>query len=48
MEMWMLGANHQTAFKYLSGGDGKRTEEAEGNCDPIGRKTSAGRTIQYS
>ena len=44
----MLGANHQTELRDPGGGDGKRTKGAEGNCNPMGRTTSAGWTTQCS
>jgi hypothetical protein len=44
----MLGANHQTEFRDPGWGAGGRPGRAEGDCNPIGRTTSAGRTTQCS
>jgi hypothetical protein len=35
--MWMLAANHQTEHRDHNGGVRRRTEGAEGVCNPIGR-----------
>jgi hypothetical protein len=48
MQMWMLGANHQTELRDHGGGAGRRTGRAKGDCNPIGRITSAGWTTQCS
>jgi hypothetical protein len=37
MQMWMLGANHQTELGDLDGVAGGRTGRAEGDCNPKGR-----------
>jgi hypothetical protein len=37
MQMWMLGANHQTELRNPGGGVGRRTEGAEGHWNLIGR-----------
>jgi hypothetical protein len=39
IHMWMLTANHQTEHVDHNGGVRRRTEEAEGVCNPIGRTT---------
>jgi hypothetical protein len=48
MQMWMLGANHQTELRDPSGGAVRRTAGAEGSCNPIGRTILAGQTTQCS
>jgi hypothetical protein len=40
MQMWMLGANHQTELKDPGGGAGGKTGGAKGDCNHIER-TSA-------
>jgi hypothetical protein len=45
MQLWMLGANHQTELSDPGGGAGWRNGAAEGDCTPIG-KTTTGRTTQ--
>jgi len=46
MQMWMLGANHQTEFRDPGGGAGAGV--TEGDCNPIGRTVSADWTAQCS
>jgi len=41
MQMWMLGANHQTELRDPGGAAVTGTAEGEGYCNPIGRKTLA-------
>jgi hypothetical protein len=44
MQMWMLGVNYQVELRASGGGAGRRTGEAEGNCNSIERTMSAGKT----
>jgi hypothetical protein len=37
MQMWMLGANHQTELKEAGGGGARRAGGAEGDWNPIER-----------
>jgi hypothetical protein len=46
--MQILTANHWTDPKDPNGRTRGRTEEAEGDCNPIGRKASTNWTIQSS
>jgi hypothetical protein len=48
MQMWLLGANHQTEHSKSGGGAGGRTGGLEGDCNPIGRTTKVGLTTQLS
>jgi hypothetical protein len=43
MQMWTLGANHQTELRDPGGGAGGRTGGAEGYCNPIERTCNAPR-----
>jgi len=46
--MWMLVANYQIELRDAGGGAGRRTGGAKGDCNSIGRTTSAGRITQCS
>jgi hypothetical protein len=46
--MWMLGDNHQTELGNPSEGACRRTEGAEGDCNPIGITMLASQTTQCS
>jgi len=46
--MRMLAVNHQTEYRNPKGGVRKRTEGAEGVCNPIGRTISTNQTPQSS
>ena len=48
MQMWMLGANHQTELREPGGGAGRRTGGADRGCNFIGRTTEAGLITQFS
>jgi hypothetical protein len=48
MQMWMLGANHQTELREPGQGADRGTGGAEGDCNPIGRTKSACQTTQCS
>jgi hypothetical protein len=39
MQMWMLGANHQSELRKYGGGAGRRTRGVVKDCILIGRTT---------
>jgi hypothetical protein len=46
MQIWILGANHQTELRGPGWGAERRAGGIEGYCNPIGRTISDGQTTQ--